>query len=301
MTEPGGRGMGKNLVIVRAGDGSLHPGWLAGSGERTWDLLVNYFGDDPERFREPGIRRIDSKGPNWPALHALVAEQAALIAGYDYVWFPDDDLACDTGTINRLFDLCREYRLELAQPALSPDSHLGHAITLRNRSFRLRFTNFVEIMAPCFSADFLARCAPSFGENLSGWGLDYLWPSWASDWRRVAIVDGAVIRHTRPVGGPNYQALTETGHTARDELMQVVAKYGIRFAARLVTGGITQDGRLLSASDQSHGDLVADLIAGYLPELGWNSPELLRLLRPHLALLPPANWVPEAYVASSAP
>ncbi len=290
--------MRKTLVIVRAGDSSLHEGWLAGCEDRDWDLLVSYFGDDPQRFRGDDVRRIDAKGPKWPALHALITELAHEIGAYEYVWLPDDDLACDKATINRIFALCRDHRLELAQPALSPDSHLGHAITLRNRSFRLRFTNFVEIMAPCFSAEFLRRCTPSFGENLSGWGLDYLWPSWVSDAGRIAILDAAIVRHTRPVGGPNYQALTERGFTARDELLQLTAKYGIRSATRLVTGGITIEGRRLLASDASHPTLVAELIAGYLPELGSNAPELLRLIEPNLSLLPPAVWTPERYQAT---
>jgi len=187
--------MRKALVIVRAGDTSLHESWLAGEQDRQWDLLVNYFGDDPNRFRHGDVRRIDSKGPKWPALYELITELSDDIRAYDYVWLPDDDLACDQNTINKFFNICRDYNLELSQPALSSDSHLGHAITLRNHSFQLRFTNFVEIMAPCFSADFLCRCTPSFGENLSGWGLDYLWPSWVTDASRIAIIDATSIRH----------------------------------------------------------------------------------------------------------
>ena len=53
----------KNLVIVRAGDSSLHEEWLQGEGERNWDLIVNYFGDDPQRYRKDDVQRIDSKGP----------------------------------------------------------------------------------------------------------------------------------------------------------------------------------------------------------------------------------------------
>ena len=64
----------RNLVIVRAGDASLHEQWLAGDGERNWDLIVNYFGDDPARYRNEDVRRIDSKGPKWPALHDLIQE-----------------------------------------------------------------------------------------------------------------------------------------------------------------------------------------------------------------------------------
>src|SRR5664279_707363 len=34
------------LVIVRAGDRSLHPGWTQSPATRNWDLLVSYFGAD---------------------------------------------------------------------------------------------------------------------------------------------------------------------------------------------------------------------------------------------------------------
>ena len=43
------------------------------------------------------------------------------------------------------------------------------------------------------------------------------------------------------------------------------------------------------------------LIAGYLPELGGNAAELLRLIEPNLSLLPPAVWTPEHYQAAPTP
>ena len=64
--------MRRNLVIVRAGDSSLHPRWLAGAN-RNWDLLVNYFGDDPLLHRRDDVIRLDSKGPKYPALRVLLA------------------------------------------------------------------------------------------------------------------------------------------------------------------------------------------------------------------------------------
>jgi hypothetical protein len=42
----------RNLVLLRAGDTSLHSHWMGASGEeRNWDLVLNYFGDDPDKFR----------------------------------------------------------------------------------------------------------------------------------------------------------------------------------------------------------------------------------------------------------
>jgi len=36
--------MRKNLVIVRAGDQSLHPSWLEGPEERNWETILIYSG-----------------------------------------------------------------------------------------------------------------------------------------------------------------------------------------------------------------------------------------------------------------
>jgi hypothetical protein len=290
--------MRQNLVIVRAGDQSLHPGWLEGPEERSWDLLVSYYCDDPERHRTDDVRRIDAKGLKWPALHALIGERGDLLEGYAHVWLPDDDLACDKAGINRLFRTCHQYALELAQPALSLDSYATHLITVRNRSFRLRFTSFVEIMAPCFSAAFLRRCHPSFGENLSGWGLDYLWPAWASDASKIAIIDSVIIRHTRPIGGPSYDLLARQGASAQDEILALLLKYQVRALDKLVTGAIDLEGRRLSIADASHPQLIADLLSGYLPEMAHKAEHLIQLIRPSLDLLPPALWTPGAFEAS---
>src|SRR5579871_6388732 len=99
----------RNLVIARAGDGSLHPGWLNGPGEeRNWDLIVSYFGDDPNLFRGDGWIRLDHKGLKFPGLYRLLSENEALIRRYDYILLADDDLATDCSGINRFFDICRE-------------------------------------------------------------------------------------------------------------------------------------------------------------------------------------------------
>jgi hypothetical protein len=272
----------KNLVIVRAGDSSLHEEWLQGEGERNWDLIVNYFGDDPQRYRKDDVRRIDSKGPKWPALHDLVQKLGEDAFGYDYVWLPDDDLRTTKDGINSLFDIAAKHGLTLSQPALTRDSHLGHLITLRNRSFHLRFTNFVEIMAPCFSRDFLKQALPSFNENLSGWGLDMLWPTKIADWTRIAIVDAVTVCHTRPLGGPNYRHLAETGKTSEQEAQELVNKYRLSAERPYIRGGIDTAGRRLSIYDSTARDLFDSIIMGYLPEVGQHPHLLLQLVRPNV-------------------
>ncbi|MCU1642233.1 MAG: hypothetical protein JWN03_2508 [Nocardia sp.] len=202
----------RNLVVLRAGDSSLHEQWLAGPHPRNWDLVVSYFGDDPLRFRGDDVPRLDRKGPKWPALHhVLTVDLAEVIDRYDYVWLPDDDLATDTASINDLFEYSARYRLSLAQPALTEDSYFSHEITLVDRRFELRYTDFVEIMAPCFSREFLTRYLPTFDKTQTGWGLDRHWPRFAPNTSAIAIVDAVTVRHTRPVGGPNMAAARATG------------------------------------------------------------------------------------------
>lgn len=237
------------LVIVRAGDQSLHPGWTNDLATRNWDLVVSYFGNDPDRFRDAGEVRIDDKGLKWAGLHALLAREDCWRA-YDYVWLPDDDLAIDQVAISNMFATMAELQLALAQPALSWASHFSHPVTMHCPSFRVRMTNFVEIMAPCFDRRFLDTCLPTFKETLSGWGLDWLWPRLLPhDSLQCAIIDLATATHTRPVGGPSYDKLREAGIAPQDERAALMRRYGIPADIRFrVVGAIDASGNRLDVS-----------------------------------------------------
>jgi len=93
----------RRLVVVRAGDSSLHPTWLQGPDSPEFDLVVSYYGDDPARYRSDVENRIDHKGGKWDGLAALFASRPDLLDSYDYFWLPDDDIAADTRTINGIF------------------------------------------------------------------------------------------------------------------------------------------------------------------------------------------------------
>ena len=229
-----------NLVIVRAGDTSLHPEWLstAGTDGRSWDIVVNYFGDDPDKYRVSDVVRIDSKGPKWPALADLIRTHADLVEAYERIWLPDDDLRCSCNDINRLFEIFEREKLDLAQPSLRHDSYIAHMSTLHNSSFRFRLTNFVEVMAPCFTRNSLRTLLPTFTENLSGWGLDYVWARLLGAGSRVAIIDDIQILHTRPIGAANYGALKARGTTAWDEMHRLLDKYGVAKRGVIIREGI---------------------------------------------------------------
>jgi len=215
------------LVIVRAGDRSLHPRWTSSPATRSWDLVVSYYGRDPVLYRDASARRIDDAGAKWPGLHRLLCRER-FWRDYDYVWLPDDDLAIDEPGVNALFATVAAHDLALAQPALSWSSFYSHPVTIRHPSFRLRFTDFVEIMAPCFARGALETCLETMAESASGWGFDWTWPRQVgAPERRCAVIDDVVVTHTRPVGGPNYDALRDSGITPVAEAQSLRRRHGI--------------------------------------------------------------------------
>jgi hypothetical protein len=193
-----------NLVLVRAGDTSVHRRWRRdlAARDRNWDLCVSWYGSDEGFAAEDGaeIRVLQNGMRQYEALHALLHAGSPLWS-YDYIALPDDDVMASWRDWNRLFALCREHRLDLAQPALRPEGHVTHPITACDERYRLRFTSFVESMTPIFSRAALQACVGTFSESTSGFGLDNIWPKLLGDpCDRIAIIDAVSVLHTRPQG-----------------------------------------------------------------------------------------------------
>lgn len=264
----------RNLVILRGGDKSLHADWLGPVGrERSWDMVVSYFGDDPAMHQRPDVLRIDGKGPKWLGLHALLTSGQIDWQRYERIWLPDDDLACTPESIDRLFMLAEYHELALCQPSLSHDSYISHAGTVHNPRFLLRRTNFVEVMAPVLTRELLERVLPTLTENDSGWGLDYLWPMFVDRPRRdIGVLDAIQIRHTRPVGGPNYEKLKAMGKSPHQELAALRRKYELDDIAHLCWSAVTVDGTEMSMDDP---DQALPLLSAVLDgQRRWLKPEL---------------------------
>ncbi len=116
--DPADRPARRNLIVVRAGDASLHPHWLA-RAQRDFDIFVSYYGSKPGRWRQAADYYEARPGPKWPSIHEILQEHPGLIDRYEAFWFPDDDLLADSAVIDRMFAFCCAYRLCLAQPALT--------------------------------------------------------------------------------------------------------------------------------------------------------------------------------------
>ncbi len=193
-----------NLVLVRAGDRSLHPQWL--SNNRNWDLIVSYYGDFPERYKDQYDFLHCFKGSKWEGIDNFIGSNASLIDQYEYLWLPDDDLFCNAETINNFFKLCKALNFTIAQPALTPYSFYFWPITIQAPACVARQTNFVEIMAPCFRVEHFKKFSRYFGENTSGFGYEWLWENIAQKENifNFGIVDETPIFHTRAVGSAGH-------------------------------------------------------------------------------------------------
>jgi hypothetical protein len=245
----------RNLVVVRCGDNSLHKSWCG--HDQNWDLGVSYFGSKGIDFPEARYVHRKTAG-KWDGLYDFFLHYPECLEKYDYIWLPDDDIASDTQVINRLFDLAAEYGLELSQPSLSTDSYFSHLITLHNPCFRVRYVNFVEIMAPLLSKHLLRKVLPQLKATRTGFGLDFVWPTLTHDPKQnVAILDEIEVTHTRPVGGELHKSLNGIGMKASDELERTAKEMNLSGPARihevpvpriLAHAGITSSGRTLSTS-----------------------------------------------------
>lgn len=227
----------KYLVWARVSDKSLHREWLKPSEYRNFDLYLEYYGETPNRFKEDCDFYTQAKDLKWPRLYEVMKQWGESILQYDAIWLPDDDISTDSVTINKMFYYFEWFKLSLAQPALTKNSYYSHDITLRNTDYLLRYTNYVEPMAPIFTRDTLKLCWQTFNKSKSGWALDFIWPKllgYPED--KIAIIDKTPVTHTRPVGGGTLYK--DIGHSPWDDLNKICYEYNVKPFDFKTYGGI---------------------------------------------------------------
>lgn len=216
----------KNCVISAVGCNSLHRKWL--EGEPYFDLHLIVYDDSMEKFRNDTEHVCHLKGYKLKVVYQYLFAHSELQERYDYFFFPDDDILMDAATINVLFETMRHYRLKIAQPALIM-SYYSWPHTLRDKYCRLRFTNFVEMMVPCFSKEALQKVLFTFNENETGWGTEAHWPLLIDAGQKdMAIIDEVSVVHTRPIqsGSSRHTKDCET-YLQKYHLTIQIQEYGI--------------------------------------------------------------------------
>jgi hypothetical protein len=202
--------MRRNLVICPIGDSSVHQTWITGDGERTFDLLLIYYGRGDDWAQSDAAHYIRRTGFKFEHMHFASEQLRDVMCNYDCFWLPDDDVALDPTGINEMFALFHEHRLQLAQPAIARGEVTYRSLQQRP-GLLLRYTPFVEVMCPLFTREALYRVRHTFLESRSGFGLDLVWPKYFAP-REMAILDRIGVHHTRPLqSGEHYQRLAALG------------------------------------------------------------------------------------------
>lgn len=189
----------KNCVISAVGRNSLHKHWLTNRENRTFDLHLIVYDDAFSDFYDDADFLSLRKGFKLKLIYDYLKSHQDYLEHYSYFFFPDDDIMTDTQSIEELFVVMELYSLKIAQPALK-HSYITYPVTLQEHYFTLRYTNFVEMMLPCFSREALKTVIFTFNENESGWGTEFHWPILIKTNRKdMAIIDSVPMTHTQPV------------------------------------------------------------------------------------------------------
>jgi len=218
------------LILIRAGS-APRPSFFKepAPSTRNYDIGLNYYNPPhPDDALRTTADLVLAGGLS--KLHGAkrLFETTRLLEAYHGVFFLDDDIEVLFPPEN-FFALCRKHALDLAQPALTFDSSDAIGITQRHPGMVLRFTNWVEIMAPFLARDFLREMLHSFDMSISGWGIDVYWGHHLKDRWQAGIVDDCLIRHTNPrdfANGAFYQYLRSLHINPFAEMGQILTSIG---------------------------------------------------------------------------
>jgi hypothetical protein len=209
----------KFLSIIVVGKDSLHNRWV--SNDRIFDIALIHY-DDTEIDYSNVEYYLKIKGQKYNIIKKFIESNLDIFEKYEYIWLPDNDIEISVVDINSLFLISKEKDLYLSQPSMS--GYISHNITSKKTN-DIRYTRFVEVLAPLFKNNILLKLYNTFDENESSWGYDYLWPFLLGyPEMKIAILDQINMVHIKPVGG-NYSRFKKH---PRIEMNELIKKYKIK-------------------------------------------------------------------------
>ena len=215
----------KNAVFVPVGKDSLHRQLLKGDADFDLHLLI-YDGSYNKFCNDSDFVACDA-GYKMDMIYRYLHRHPELFEKYEYFFLLDDDIVISTEDVNRLFSMMREYQLKIAQPSLVM-SYYTYKHTAFHPFYILRYTNFVEMMMPCFSRDALKAVLPTFEQKIRWCGIEMHWPVLiGSNHNDMAIVDAVSAKHTRPVQSWNsLSQLQQENYLKKHNLSWSIEMYG---------------------------------------------------------------------------
>jgi len=165
--------MNKNVLFVSVGDKTIfYENWLGEN--RNYDIFICYYGCKKnkiyEKYADYYFERKGSKFQNFSYLWKI----SEIFHKYENYFIVDDDIIIKTNEINELFGYMNTFNLWILQPSFSIESKISHQITKQELNNNFRYVNFIEINAPIFSNYEITECMKIYREELTGYGIDYL-------------------------------------------------------------------------------------------------------------------------------
>lgn len=134
--------------------------------------------------------------------------------GIEWVFLWDDDLDIVSFDPSGFIDIMRRNDLSVAQPGIISDHGFAWDVTRRQDGILVgRRTNFVEIMAPCYSAAAWLKLRSMIGPFPSFAALGYDFASLGA----CGIIDRYCVRHLRPVNKKSRDARGERDNWMRHQ------------------------------------------------------------------------------------
>ncbi|HMF49807.1 MAG TPA: hypothetical protein VK603_14240 [Candidatus Saccharimonadales bacterium] len=239
----------ENLIVVRAGDSSLHATFFAGSDSpRSWDLHVSYFGSAGAPAAVEGedfTWSADGGSSKFPGLYTCFEKTPSFFEDYQYIAIPDDDIICTRDDWNTAFALAREYSVAACQLSLNARSFYSHDITLQRKGLRLRWATMIEPLAPIIRADILQKLMPIFALRGNMWAIDDALCELVIDTpNSLAILDAVSVVHTREVMSSSvYDRVLANGKTPAQVQAEFMQRHGIKRHERKLVGAVDARGR----------------------------------------------------------
>ena len=215
----------KYCVISAVGKSSLHREWIKENSD--FDLHLIVYDDSYNKFYNDTDFISYQRGYKFKLVYDYLIKNPVYLEKYEYFFVPDDDIRMDAANIYKLFCVMQEQELEIAQPALS-DSYYSYEHIMKQKGVLMRYTNFVEMMIPCFSRNALKKTLFTFDENISGWGIDFHWSKLIGfTGKEMAVIDDLHCVHTRPVQSCSERNVNELDHyTQKYNLLREIKEYG---------------------------------------------------------------------------
>jgi len=167
----------KNFVFSSVGDNTNFDSLWIGDN-MNYDIYVIYYGNNDSIYNKYKSKvtfiekRIGSKFQNFKYFYEKYIE---VINKYDRFFILDDDILFHVEDINNMFNISREYNLEICGPSFSKESKISMPITRHTPNILLSYTNFVEVNTPLFTRTALDKLMEKLDYRLIGWGIDFLY------------------------------------------------------------------------------------------------------------------------------